>query len=200
MKLIDLSHRIAPNMPRFPGMPEPAIRAWRSHSETADSGIYEDCSCEISEVQFVTSLGTYMDSPFHFDPDGATIDQLQLEQLVLPGIVIDCTAFGAQQAIGPDVLEGCVIENKAVLFHTGWDKYWGLPEYENHPYLAEATARLLRDRGAKLAGIDTLVIDDTNDRRRPVHVTLLHAGILIVENLTNVTALPIDGFTLHAAP
>jgi len=31
-------------------------------------------------------------------------------------------------------------------------------------------------------------------------VTLLHAEILIVENLTNLAALPSAGFTFHAVP
>jgi arylformamidase len=70
----------------------------------------------------------------------------------------------------------------------------------NFPYLTGETAVALRDRGAKLAGVDFLVIDDTTNPRRPVHVTLLHSDILIVENLTNLGALATTGFTFHAAP
>ena len=200
MNLFELSHTISPNMPRFSGMPDPVIRSWRSHAESAESGIYEGCSCEVSEVQFVTSLGTYMNSPFHFDPNGATIDQLPLEQLVLPGIVVDCTNLDAGQPILPGVLDGRELAGKAVLFHTGWYKYWGTDHYDSHPFLTGATAETLRNRGAKLVGIDTLVIDDIHDPQRPVHGTLLKAGILIIENMTYLSALPLDEFTLHAAP
>lgn len=200
MQLIDLSHTIKPDMPRFPGMPDPVVRPWRSHAETAASGVYEGCSCEISEVQFVTSLGTYLDSPYHFDPAGAGIEQLTLDQLVLPGIVVDCTQSGPRQPIGPDRLDGLDLTGRAVLFHTGWDRFWGQGAYEDHPFLIEATAEALRDRGARLAGIDALVIDDTRDPRRPVHVTLLHNDILIVENLTGLNALPAGEFHFHAAP
>ena len=56
------------------------------------------------------------------------------------------------------------------------------------------------DGGAKLAGVDFLVIDNTRDPKRPVHVALLGKDILIVENLTNLHRIPGRGFTFHAAP
>jgi kynurenine formamidase len=44
------------------------------------------------------------------------------------------------------------------------------------------------------------MIDDSRDRKRPVHVTLLKHDILIVENLTNLQALSNEYFTFHAVP
>lgn len=201
MRLIDLSHVIEPGMPLFsPSAPSPQISAWMSHAQAAESGHYQDCTCEISEVRFITSLGTYMDSPYHFDPSGPSIEQLALEQCVLPGVVVDCSHVAAREAIGPGVLRGHDIAGKAVLFRTGWSRYWGEPAYYDFPFLTGETAVALRDGGARLAGVDFLVIDDTRNPRRPVHVTLLHSGVLIVENLTNLGQLPASGFTFHAAP
>ncbi len=201
MQLIDLTQTIAPGMPLFsPKAPQPSVRAWMSHAQAAASGNYDGCTCEITEVQFVTSLGTYLDSPYHFNPAGKSIERLTLDQLVLPGIVIDCTQVQAREPIGPAVLDGLDIVGKAVLFNTGWSRYWGQPEYLNFPFLTGETAAALRERGAKLAGVDFLVIDDTTNPRRPVHVMLLHSNILIVENLTNLAALPASGFIFHAAP
>ncbi len=201
MKLIDLSHTIEMGMMLFSeDAPQPAISPWLSHAQATVSGNYEDCSCEISQVQFLTSIGTYMDSPYHFFPDEPSIEHLELEQLVLPGVVIDCTQYGEQQPIGPTVLESIDVTGKAVLFYTGWDRYWGQPTYRRYPYLTGDTAVALHDQGAKLVGVDCLVIDDTRNPRRPVHVTLLKEHILIIENLTNLGALPPDGFVFHAAP
>jgi arylformamidase len=201
MNLIDLSHTISPGMPLFsPTSPQPGIRAWMSHAQAAASGRYEGCSCEITEVQFITSLGTYLDSPFHFDPNAPSIEQMQLEQLVLPGVVVPCTHLQPRQPIGPGVLSGVEVDGKAVLFHTGWSRLWGEPAYSEYPFLTGDTATTLRDRGARLVGIDTLVIDDLRDPRRPVHVTLLRGRVLIVENLTSLESLPRSGFTFHAVP
>ena len=201
MQLIDLSQTISPNMSMFsPTAPAPTANAWLSHEQAQQSGNYEDCSCEITQVEFLTSTGTYMDSPYHFNPQGKQIHELKLAQLVLPGIVIDCTHLRARQPIESSVLAGIDLAGKAVLFHTGWSQYWGQPKYSEFPFLTEETAIALREGGAKLAGVDFLVIDDTANPRRPVHVTLLHAEILIVENLTNLAQLPSEDFMFHAAP
>jgi len=201
MQLIDLSQMIEADMQLFsPMAPKPQIGAWMSHADAAASGNYEGTTCEITEVTFVTSVCTYLDSPYHFHPDKGAIDTLTLDQTVLPGVVVDCTGVGAREAIGPGVLEGVDIAGKAVLFHTGWSRYWGQPEYLQFPFLSGETAQVLKAGGAKLAGVDFLVIDNTTDQTRPVHVTLLGADILIVENLTNLAALPKDAFVFHAAP
>ncbi len=115
MSLIDLSQMIAPGMPLFNrAAPQPVIHAWQSHEQSRTSGRYQGCTCEISEVQFVTSLGTYLDSPYHFDPEGLSIEDLKLEQLVLPGIVVDCRSIQSRQPIHPEVLEGLECKGKAV--------------------------------------------------------------------------------------
>ena len=72
--------------------------------------------------------------------------------------------------------------------------------FEGHPVLTEDAAGDLRDRGARLVGIDSSGIDDTADGTRPVHSTLLAAGIPICEHLTNLSPLPTEGFRFTAAP
>jgi kynurenine formamidase len=201
MQLIDLSQTIEPGMPTFsPSAPQPKIYPWLSHAQAASSGTYLGCSCEITEVRFLTSLGTYLDSPYHFHPKKNTIDNLELDQLVLPGLVVDCTPTEKRQPITPEVLKSLELSGKAVLFQTGWSQYWGRTEYTEHPYLTQETAEVLIKGGAKLAGVDFLVIDNTRDPKRPVHVALLEKDILIVENLTNLGRIPGRGFTFHAAP
>ena len=111
MQLIDLSHTIEPGMPLFsPRAPQPIIRPWMSHSQATATGSYQDCTCEVTQVSMLTSIGTYMDSPYHFVPDGPSIEALNLEQLVLPGVVVDCTHVQERVPIGPETLDGIEIE------------------------------------------------------------------------------------------
>jgi kynurenine formamidase len=49
-------------------------------------------------------------------------------------------------------------------------------------------------------GIDSLNIDDTAGGERPVHSTLLGAGIPICEHLTGLDGLPSAGFRFTAVP
>ena len=201
MQMIDLSHTLEPDISLFsPKAPPPQITAWMSHEESAATGIYQGCTCEITHVAFVTSCGTYLDSPFHFHPDRSSIEALDLTQLILPGIVIDCTGIKSKAPITPDFLSDQDISGKAVLFHTGLSAAWKQPEYHTFPFLSLATARCLVDGGAKLAGVDCLVVDDPTDPQRPAHTTLLGSDVLIVENLTNLAQLPQQDFTFHAVP
>ena len=88
-----------------------------------------------------------------------------------------------------------------MLVETGWDRHWRTDAYgRGHPFLTEAAARLLVERGARLVGIDSYNIDDTSGRSRPVHTILLGAGVLICEHMTNLAALPADGFAFTAVP
>ena len=200
-RLVELSHIMEPDMPRFsPAAPAPRVRPWLSHRQAAESGRYRDCTCEISQVEFVASLGTYLDSPYHFHPEMGDIASLELERLVLPGLVVDCRDCGPNEAIGPERLAGLPLEGKAVLFQTGYDRYWGQEEYYRHPFLSAETAKALIAEGAGLAGIDVLIIDSTADPTRPVHVNLLKNQILIVENLTGLDKLPGRDFWFSAAP
>ncbi len=202
MHLIDLSHELGPDIPRFsPAIPGPEITPYMSHAEAAASGRYVGCSCEVSRASFITSMSTYLDSPYHFDPDGPAIHTIALEDCVLPGVCVDCRPLQPRQPIPPSVLDGVDVTGKAVLFCTGWSAYWHDPEtYAAYPFLTGAVAERLRAGGAKLCGVDYLAADDQSNPTRPVHTTLLYNRILIVENLTGLEVLIGQPFIFHAAP
>ena len=198
--LLDLSHTIKPDMPRFPSIDPPQIGAVWTHAEAATRG-YRDTTCEVTEVQFVTSIGTYLDAPYHFDTAGKDISQLDIFQLVLPGAVLDLRAQAAPDAPLPaSALDGLDVAGKALLLCTGWSDHWGDEHYHHHPFVPRAMAERLRACRPALVGIDTLVIDSHHDPTRPAHTLLLQAGTLIVENLTRLSELAGQAFTFVAAP
>jgi kynurenine formamidase len=93
------------------------------------------------------------------------------------------------------------LRGRAVLVHTSWSAYFNTERYfEGYPFLTADAAAYLRDCGVKLVGIDSHNIDDTREQARPVHSTLLREDILIVEHLTNLAALPDEGFCFSAVP
>ncbi len=198
--LLDLSHTLRPDMPRFRGFDAPQIDAVWTHAEAGERG-YRDTTCEVTEVHFVTSIGTYLDAPYHFDPQGADISQLALSQLVLPGLVLDLREQAAPDAPLPaDALDGLELTDRAVLLCTGWSDHWGEEQYYHPPFVPRALAERLLEKRPALVGIDTLVIDSTQDPTRPAHTLLLQEGVLIVENLTGLSQLIGRPFTFVAAP
>ena len=197
-RLIDLSHTIEDGMITYPGLPAPHICDFLSRE--ASRGRYaHDTTFQIGRIDMVANTGTYIDSPFHRYADGEDISQLTLARLAdLPAVVVSATAHRAIDV--PDV-ESIDVRGRAVLVHTGWARHWRTERYgAGHPYLTAAAAGCLRDRGARLVGIDSLNIDDTADGERPVHTTLLGAGIPIVEHLRGLEQLPLSGFSFSAVP
>jgi arylformamidase len=198
--LVDLSHTIDPDIPRFASLDAPYIGPLWTHAEAATRG-YRNTTCEATEVSFPTSIGTYLDAPYHFDPHGPDISRLKLTQLVVPGVVIDWRRQAAPGSPLPDALpESLDVAGKAVIVATGWSDYWRTEQYYDHPYLTRALAQRMRELGPALVGIDTLVIDNPDDPERPTHTILLRAGILIVENLTRLDTLVNQTFTFFAVP
>jgi arylformamidase len=196
-RLVDLSHLIEAGMTTYKGLPGPHICDYWERE--ASAAFYDDGSTfQIGRIDMVANTGTYLDSPFHRYVDGADLAGLELARLAsLPGLVVRA----GTQAVDAASFDGIEVRGKAVLVHTGWDRHWGTDVYfEDHPFLTEAAARLLAERGASLIGIDSHNIDDTRTRSRPVHTILLGAGILICEHMTNLGALPEGGFSFTAVP
>lgn len=199
-RFIDLSHVIEDGMITYKGLPAPVICDYLSREDSRS--FYETgTEFQIGKIELVSNTGTYLDCPFHRYANGKDLSEIGLEQFAaLPGVVIKC-GLPADLAIRTSWLEGVDVKGRAVLFNTSWSRHWRTDQYfENHPFLAEETAEALRDAGAILVGIDSHNIDDTRTRRRPVHSVLLKAGILIVEHMTNLESLPVDGFRFTAAP
>lgn len=155
----------------------------------------------INRIDMVTNTGTYIDCPFHRFAQGDDFGKIPLDRLVdLHGLVIR-VPYQKSLKIDLQAVEDKDVSGKAVLFHTDWDQHFNTPTYyEDHPYLTEAAAKYLVEQGALLAGIDSHNIDNTAMNRRPVHTTLLRAGILIVEHLTQLHLLPENGFLFSAVP
>ncbi len=198
--LVDLSHTIEADMITYKGLPAPVICDHLARVASRASYAPET-EFQIGRIEMVGNTGTYLDTPYHRFEHGYDLAALPLERASdLPGIVVRITG-SSERAIDWTQFAASPIEGRAVLIETGWDRNWRTDAYfEDHPFLTEKAAVWLRDNGARLVGIDSLNIDDTADLRRPVHTTLLEAGIPIVEHLTNLSALPPEGFRFSAAP
>jgi kynurenine formamidase len=195
--LVDLSHVIEDGLVTYQGLPAPHICDFWTRAHSAQ--FYDDGSTfQIGRIDMVANTGTYLDAPFHRYEDGDDLAALALARLAsLPGLCVRAEA----QAVDAALFGGLDVAGKAVLVRTGWDRHWRTEAYfSGHPYLTEAAARLLAERGAVLVGIDSYNIDDTARRARPVHTILLGAGVLICEHMTNLSALPESGFAFTAVP
>jgi arylformamidase len=199
-RLVDLSHPIEAGMTTYKGLPGPHICDFWTREHSAS--FYADGETfQIGRIDMVANTGTYLDAPFHRFAEGDDLAALALDRLAaLPGLVVRARGDGPL-AVDAEAFEGLDVAGKAVLVETGWDRHWRTDVYfEDHPFLTAAAADRLAERGARLVGIDSHNIDDTRGRSRPVHTRLLGAGVLICEHMTNLGALPNEGFAFTAVP
>lgn len=200
-ELIDVSHTVEDGMITYKGLPAPVIT---DHLTRAASQEFYAPGTEfqIGKIAMVANTGTYLDSPFHRYADGTDLAGLALYALAnLEGLIVR-TVGAEARAIGADALMDLNLKDKAVLFQTGWDKYWRTEAYSdgNHPFLTADAAEYLAQSGATLVGIDSYNIDDTKDGSRPAHSILLRHGIPIVEHLCGLRELPDENFKFFAVP
>lgn len=168
--------------------------------------------------------GTHLDAPVHFAEGKHTTDQIPLEQLLGPAVVIDVSqkaAANVDYRIAPDDItaweqaHGRMPNGAIVLFRTGWGSRWpdrarylgttktgpaAVPEL-HFPGIDPATARwLVEQRKVHAVGIDTPSIDYGQSTTFDTHQILFAANVPAFENVANLDRLPATGAFVIALP
>lgn len=164
-------------------------------------------------------LGTHIDAPNHFAAGKPSVDQIPLEKLIGPAVVIDVSStvgenddylLNVDEILSWEKAHGKVPQGAIVLLNTGWAKRWNnYAEYKNadevgklhFPGFSEEAARfLVEERNINGIGIDTLSADYGPSTDFKVHHIINGAGKYILENVANLDKLPPAGATLIIAP
>ncbi|MDR5683792.1 MAG: cyclase family protein [Armatimonadota bacterium] len=161
---------------------------------------------------FSIHTGTHVDAPYHFVPDGLTIDRVPLEWLNGPAVMLDLRS-GARpgEPLMVDHLVGAIqgpseLQDRRVVLWTGWAQaHWNDPSlYKDNPYLSEEAARWLVERGARALAVDFPVdggpAKPAGQPKYPVHRITLGANVCLIENLINLDRIGRQHFTLIAMP
>ena len=168
--------------------------------------------------------GTHLDAPVHFAKGRRTADQIPIEQLIGPAVVIDVSSKAEgdrdYQITPDDVLtweaeHGKVPARAIVLFDTGSARFW--PDRINYmgtdergagavaklhfPGIRPDTARFLaEERAVGAVGLDTPSLDHGQSKDFMTHRILSERDIPGFENVANLDGLPPTGATVVALP
>lgn len=209
--LVDLTHAISADDPFWPGPPRnPFV-----HDTLAaqPSGRPSMAAYSLPEHH-----GTHLDAPIHFADGRASVDEIPLDQLVGPAVVVDVAdgaagnddyAMSRADLLAWEGEHGLIPEGAIVLMRSGWSERWadGAP-YMNadeqggvhFPGLSPQAASFLVERGAAGIGVDTPSVDPGGADGFPAHAISNGAGLFHLENVTNLGRLPEAGAYVMALP
>lgn len=187
----DVSPLIEPDMPMFHLHEAPEITTVTGH---------DDVGVAVNRIAITEHTGTHIDAPYHFDPNGLTIERVPADALLLrPYKKFDLSVEAPEpgRMFGVDALEaaadrgGFTLEpGDVAIIEMGWDRHWGDRAFwgRNEPGLSENACRHLAEAGVVAVASDTAGCDvacaDGEVAGAHGHTTwFLPRGILIVEGL-----------------
>ncbi len=176
----------------YPGNPEIHISLQQS--------IALGAGANVSNLSFGSHTGTHVDAQRHFFNDGITVDQIPLETLIGPAVVVDCGT--AATSVTRAQLEAQPLDGvERVLLKTRNSGYLTQDPvfHPDYTYLAPDGAEYLVQIGVKLVGIDYLSIEQFHSGHHRTHLTLLGADVVIVEGL-NLADVPAGRYSFCCLP
>ena len=215
---IDLTHEFSEEAIYWPTEePFKKVTVFRGRTEAGFYyAAYKFCTAEHG--------GTHIDAPIHFFGERNTVEEIPIEQLVGPGVVIKISDKVLDdrnyQLLVKDILEwenthGRITENSILLVDTGSAKYWpdrkqymgtdergkeGVKKLKFPGIHPNAAKFLATERKIKAVGIDTPSIDFGGSKLFQSHQILFEKNIPGFENVANLDKLPADGFMVIALP
>ncbi len=191
MKIIDISVPIHPKMHVYPG--DQAL------SVTPTAQIAQGDPYNLTAITMSLHTGTHIDAPYHFIPQGAKADELPLELFMGRAWVCaleNLKSIGAQDLAQQGISDGV----ERLLIKTDNSRLWQRAGFqEGFTYLRPDAARWIVERGIRLVGLDYLSVEEMGAPRPETHLTLLGAGIVILEGL-DLSAVAAGSYTLMCFP
>ncbi len=206
-RVTDMTHTLSPEFPTFGG--SPGI-SYDKQFDFAENG-YNLYVLAVNE-----HTGTHLDAPLHFSADGASVEEIPVEDLVLPLAIVDIrekAAGNPDAQVTPDDLKawiathGPIPERACVAMNSGWAEKVGTLEFRGADsarpgtlhfpgFHIEATEMLLEETTALAMAVDTLSLDHGPSQDFATHYAWLPAGRYGIECIAGLDRLPATGATL----
>lgn len=194
MHCIDLSQPLDGTASLYPGMPLPE----RELIAALDRNGFVE-----SRLSFSSHTATHMDFPAHMMAEGKNLTDYDIGDFIGRGLVLDVSSFAggtiAKEWLLPS--EAAIRQAAFVLFYSGWSGFWGTADYLHaYPVLSVEAAAWLARLPVRGIGVDMISVDDADATSFPVHMALLEAGKVIIENLNSLFSVLDCSFTFCSFP
>lgn len=217
VRVIDLTHAFDDKTIYWPNAPSTFQLNRLSYGKTEAGFFYASNSFCTPEHG-----GTHLDAPIHFAEGKRTLDQIPVEQLMGPAVVIDVSAkatadpdyrLTAEDVRAWEAKHGPVPQGAIVMLRTGWGQRW--PDRKRYmgddkpgdttnlhfpSYGAEAARYLVEQRKVGALGVDTASIDHGPSKDFIVHQIANGANVPGLENVASLEEVPETGAWVIALP
>jgi len=134
-----------------------------------------------SKFSMESHVGTHVDAPLHFIPEGKSIDEMPISRLIGKAQVIEVPF---PQAVTDDFLSSRLKGTKIAIFKFGRERL-----NREHPYFSVEGVNYLIQHGIQVVGTDNFDIDSKTTEWK-IHHMMLGQEMLIVEGLLLKKVLP----------
>lgn len=208
-RFVDLTHAFAPGIPHWHGFPDEKreiIYSYEKGQGTRGAGFFAETFTHVGQ------WGTHVDPPAHFARGLRTVDQIPLQQMVLPLVVIDAhteTEKNPDYTLSVEHIKrwesahGVIPPESFVAMRTDWSKRWpnnaamankdssGVAHYPG--WTLAALKYLYEDRKITASGHETTDTDPglaTTKDDYSLETYILRSNHYQIELLTNLDQVP----------
>ncbi|MGE5218718.1 MAG: cyclase family protein [Chloroflexota bacterium] len=189
MKIYDISLTLSPQSIRWVTA-QPLELIERKRMNRGDTN-------NSSSIHASVHSGTHVDAPFHFLPDGVTIEALPLETFIGPARV--CAVEPGSHITTADVAKADLQGETRVLFKTRNSQLLKKGVYDPSfaPFSVDG-AKALVDLGMRLVGLDYLSAAGASEQVA-VHRAFLDHGVILLEGV-DLSDVPPGRYELFCPP
>ncbi len=160
-------------------------------------------TANVSMLALADHTGTHVDPPIHFIEGGAAAEALPVDSMVGPCVVV---RYEGKANVSAEWLESADVPKgtERLLIRTSNSELWNDPTHQFTREIVAVNASAARwcvDRGIRLVGVDYLTIEPQGPEKAgyPTHMTLLGAGVVIIEAL-DLRGIAPGAYELVCAP
>jgi kynurenine formamidase len=203
-KFVDLTHSFSPQTPVWQGFGQAKMTP-ASDPETHAPYTIERDGFRATYYEMVGQYGTHVDPPAHFAPNGSTMDQIPLKQMILRLVVLDDTpylardpnhAFSVADLHAWERRHGRIPKGAFAALRTDMYKDWDKDpaHFKRNPFPAwsfETVKFLFEQRGVTAIGHESMDTDITDKMDSETY--LLRHGHFQIEVMANLDQIPATG-------
>ncbi|KAB3522825.1 cyclase family protein [Corynebacterium sp. zg254] len=166
-RFVDLTHTFFPGQPKFAMLPD---------QETTRIFTVDEQGFTVDRYSLVGQWGTHVDPPIHFVNNARTLDELSVEDMILPLVVlnlVDAVQDNPNYAVSTQDIErweaehGPIPAGSFVALRTDWHKRWDTDDlygkdqdgHNNCPGWSLEALEALHQRGVTAIGHETTDTD-----------------------------------------